>query len=425
MQQSIHSVTSPIHAKIYIPGSKDITFRVLLIAALADGVSEITGLEISEDTRALANALYQLGIAIQLDEKIPSCIIAGGNGKFPKKQATVWCRDNQTIVNYLLTACTASQGSYYFDGLPALREHSIETLVNILIRQGVQFTPSDTHHLPLTLTGVDSLEGGEIILDDAMTNQLGSALFMIAPFARSAFQFNSSHSMSTGDIDLTCEVMAEFDVLVHRMHQTQFMIPVPQRYKAKDYVIEPDFSLAAYFFAAAVITGGEITIQAVKRNQSKQSSVKFLSILENLGCRVFETHTGLAIKGCAELQGIEVSMKDFPDTFPALAAIAPFAKSPIRITDIDQPERIRALKEEFIKLDIQVETGENWLKIFPSRPRGALVNSHNDVYLAMALAVIGLKTPGVIVDNLDCVSYVYPDFLTLWNKLSETLDVSA
>lgn len=425
MQYPIRAVTSPIHAKVIIPGSKDITYRALLLSALADGVSEITGVEISEDTRTLISALYQLGIAIQLDEKLQSCIIAGGNGKFPKKQATVWCKDTDIVARFLLAACSASQGSYYFDGLPSLREQSISPLLDVITRQGVQCIPNDARKLPLTLIGPDSLLGGEIMLDHAIANQLVPPLLMIAPFARSPFNFTVHDSINYPPIDMTCAMMAEFGVLVHRMHQGQFMVPVPQRYQAKDYVVEPDLSIAAYFFAAAAATGGEVTIQATKRSHSKQTDIKFLSVLENIGCQTFETHAGLTVKGPAELQGIEVNMQDLPDIFPALAALAAFAKSSIRISHIAKSNRILALKSELIKLDIHVETGENWIHIFPSQARGALVSSHQDPRIAMALAIIGLKVPGVIIDDAECITSIYPEFFTYWNKLSNQMNVSA
>lgn len=430
MQQVIHSAKGPIQAKMILPGSKSITNRALLLAALAEGVSEISGIYLGSDTKTLLAALHQLGIVTQLDEKTRSCIIAGGGGKFPKKQGTLWCDQSTAITRFLMAVCSATPGVYYFDGSPSLRKKAITQLLNVLLRQGVQLIPNDVRKMPFTLIGVDTLEGGEVLLDDKSNTQLISALLMIAPYSRSPFTFTSLQLQNQPSIDMTCAMMAEFGVLVHRVHQGQFMVPVPQRYNARDYMIEPDFSIASYFFAAAAVTGGKITIQPTKRAQSKQPNVKFLSILEKMGCRILETHTGLTLESPPELHGIEVSMRKFSDTFLALAVIAPFAKSPTRISHIGhlsqkEQDRMLVMKSELIKMGINVEIGDNWIKIFPGIPEPGMVNSHQDYRIAMAFAVIGLKVPDIIIDNIDPILNIYPDFFTLWEKLAEHTNISA
>ena len=429
MQQTIRHIKGPIRTKVTIPGSKSITYRALLLASLAEGVSEISGIHICQDTKLLINALHQLGIVTQLDEKSRSCIIAGCNGKFPKKQANLWCNDTIAIARFLMTACSATSGVFYFDGSAVLREKPITHLLNILVQQGAQIIPTDTYKMPFTLVGADTLEGGEIIIDRTISNQLISALLMISPYARSPFTFSILEPINQSYTDMTCSMMAEFGVLVHRVHQGQFMVPVPQRYHARDYNVEPDFSIASYFFAAASVTGGEITIQPIKRNQTKQINAKFLSVLEKMGCRVIETHTGLTLKSPGELQGIEVSMRDFSDAFLALTAIAPFAKSPTLISHINhmrpkELERMSIMKSELIKMGIHVESGHDWIKIFPSTPQGDIVNTHHDRHIAMAFSIIGLKIPDVIIENAECIDNVYPEFFTIWNQLGEQVNIS-
>lgn len=424
MSQTIHTAKGPIHAKLVIPGSRSVTNRALLLAALADGVSEISALTLNGHTKTLINALHQLGIVVQLDEKTHSCIVAGGNGQFPRKQTTVWCADSKAIAKFLIIACSAAPGVYYFDGSSHLREKPITHLLNILCRQGAQLIPSDTQKMPFTLVGADSLEGGEIILDSSVTSQLVSALLMIAPLARSPFYFTVVDLISQPFIDMTCTIMAEFGVLVHRVHQGQFMVPVPQRYQARDYTIEPDLSLASYFFAAAAITEGETTIQSVKRSQSKQPEVKLLSLLEKMGCRIMDTHSGLTVKGPAELHGIEISMREFSDVFLAISAIAPFAKSPTCISHIGhmrnkESKRIITMKTQLTKMGIQVETGIDWIKIYPGMPHGCVVDSGGDAHIAMALSIIGTKVPEVVIYDSECVTKHYPEFFSLLDRLTE------
>ena len=428
MQQPIRQIHGILQANLTIPGSRCITNRALILAALADGVSELSSVNISQATHALINALRQLGIVVQLDEPSRSCIVAGCNGRFPKKQTTVWCEDSGTIARFLLAACSATPGAFYFDGSTHLRKKNFGQLLNILCRQGTQLIPTDAYKMPFTIVGADTQEGGEIILNDTTTSQIASALLMIAPYSRSPFTFTAIDPVNHPLVEMTCSMMAEFGVLVHRVHQGQFMVPVPQRYQANDYVIEPDLALASYFFAAAAATGGEVTIQPTKHLQSKQPNVKLLSVLERMGCRMKETARGFTIRGPEQLHGVDISIRDFSDTFVTLAAIAPFANGPTRISHLgrlrhQESERLLAVKAELIKLGIHVESGLDWIKIYPGNLKGGLVNAHNDPRIAMAFSIIGLKVPGVIIDHTDCVTKIYPDFFTLWNQLSEKTNV--
>ncbi len=424
MRQTIKPISQPFHCKITLPGSKALTHRALLLAALADGVSEISGIRLTESTRTLISALHQLGIVTQIDEKSSSCIIAGGNGKFPKKQSTVWCANSRTTARFILSACASNPGVFYFDGGMNLRQKNLAHILHLLCRQGAQLIPNDSRHLPLTMVGADSLQGGEVNLDEEVNSQILSALLMISPYARIPFSFNGLDLANQPLINMTCALMNEFGVLVHRYHQSQFTVPVPQRYLAKDLTIEPDFTVCAYFFAAAAATTGSITIQPVKAITSKQSDVQILDILKAMGCSIQEAYNGLTVKGCTELQGIEISLCKFSATFFALTALAPFAKSPTRITHVGamnkkDKEQLMAVKSEFTKLNIQIEIGDNWLKIFPSTPKGCLLNSHHNPYLAMALAIIGLRVPNVEIDNALCVKSIFPDFFKLWGTLSK------
>ena len=421
MTQAIQTIKKPIQANIVIPGSRNLTYRALLLAALANGVSEISGIAMSSSIRAFINALSQLGIVTQLDETSRSCIIAGGNGAFPKKQATLCCDDLSTMIYLLAAACAISSGIYYFDGAVKQRKKSMAALLHLLRLQGIQSIPNDAQYLPFSLIGADSLEGREILVTRTLKNHLISALLIIAPFARSPFTFTLEDGVNQSYIDMTCAMMAEFGVLVHRVHQNQLLVPVPQRYQAKDYVIEPDLGLASYLFAAAAITGGEITIQSFKRASSKQPQIKFLSLLEKMGCPILETTTGLTVKAPQNLEGLEVSMRKFSEPFFALCAMAPFAKSPTKILHLDpikkkESQYLAILKEAFTKMDIRVEIGADWIKIFPGIPKGHVLISAHQPHIAMAFAVIGLKIPDVTVDT-ECIMDQHPEFFKLCQHL--------
>lgn len=208
------------------------------------------------------------------------------------------------------------------------------------------------------------------------------------------------------------------------------MVPVPQQYQAIDYFIEPDFAIAAYFFAAAAVTGGEITIRTSKRSLTNQANSDYISILEKMGCQSFDSISGLTLKGPSELHGIDISLSKFSNIFATLAAIAPFANSPTHISHTgrlhaQECARLDAVKTELTKLGIQVETGKDWIKIYPGAPLSGIINSHDDYRIAMAFSIIGLKISGITINDTDCVAHHCPGFFALLDGLSEKTNIRA
>jgi 3-phosphoshikimate 1-carboxyvinyltransferase len=422
MKQSIRAATAAIRASVHIPGSKSITNRALLLAALAEGVSDITDILISEDTLALVKALQALGIDIAIDEGALRCKVTGCKGKFPVKEASVWCADAGTVTRFLLAACAASSGVFHFDASARMRERPLAPLLKILCAQGARTLPDDAVKMPFTLNGVEHLRGGEIEVAGGETSQFISALLMAAPFAKHAVMLKIHDAMASPYVEMTCDMMADFGVLVRRMHQARFSVPLPQAYQARDYVVEPDISTASYFFAAAAVTAGEMTIQPVNRALSKQGDIEFLNVLEKMGCKVTESAAGLKVEAPRVLQGVSVNMRNFSDTFMTLAALAPFADSATTITNIghtrlQESNRISAMREGLEKIGIKVEEGPDWLKIFPGVPRAAVINSHHDHRIAMAFSVIGLRVSGIEIEGAECVAKTCPDFFKMWENL--------
>ena len=422
MKKVIQPINKPIQARVNIPGSKSMTNRALLLAALSDGVCEIKDTLISDDTRAFAEALRQLGIMLRLDETTRTCIIGGASGKFPKKTAAIWCAEAGTLARFILAACAASEGEYHFDGERQLCDRPLAPLIKVLRRQGAKFMPENVDKMPFTVSGADGFSGGEIEVDSSQSGQFLSALLMAAPFSKMPVMLKAREVVSRPYVDMTCAMMADFGVLVRSMPDSRYYVPTPQRYHARDYVIEPDFSTASYFFAAAAVTAGRVTIQAVDRKNSLQGDAAFLEILEKMGCRVIENQEGLSVEGSADLHGVSVNMRDFSDTFMTLAAIAPFAKTATTITNIghtrlQESDRIKAMHEGLAKLKIKVEEGPDWLKIYPGTPQGATIDAHNDHRIAMAFSVIGLRTPGVEIEGAECVAKTCPEFFSMWELL--------
>ncbi|MEO8402225.1 MAG: 3-phosphoshikimate 1-carboxyvinyltransferase [Gammaproteobacteria bacterium] len=422
MKRSIRTTKNPIQARVSIPGSKSITNRALLLAALADGVSEITQILISEDTLAFIEALRQLGVMIQLDKTAQYCVVGGCGGRFPKRAAALWCADAGTVARFLLAACASSPGSYSFDGSEQLRSRPIELLLRVLCMQGASVLPKNATRMPFMLQGTDGLKGDEIEIDGSETGQFVSALLMALPYAKTPATVLAHDLVGRAFVDMTCAMMAEFGVVVRRLHQGLFSVPTPQRYVARDYVVEPDLTTASYFFAAAAVTKGRVTIQPVNSKKTHQGDIKFLAILEKMGCEVIENLTGLTVKGPLELKGVSVDMRDCSDTFMTVAAIASFAKTPTTITNIghtrlQESNRISVMRQELEKLKIKVEEGPDWIKVYPSEPVGGKIDSNQDHRIAMAFSIIGLCVPGVEIEGAECVSKTCPNFFALWDEL--------
>jgi 3-phosphoshikimate 1-carboxyvinyltransferase len=422
MKKEICPVTSPIDAQLQIPGSKSITNRALLLAALAEGVSELSNILISNDTLALINALRELGVVVQLYEDTNTCIVVGCMGEFPKKEATIWCDSAGTVARFLLAACASMSGSYHFDGSEQLRKRPIASLLRTLCSQGARLEDITASRLPFTIVGADGLRGGEIEIDSAKSSQFVSALLMISPFAKSPVVLTTLNLMSDPYVTMTSTMMGDFGVRVHKMHQGRYSIPTPQRYEAREYTVEPDFSTASYFFAAAAATAGQVTIQSVDRLHSKQGDVAFISVLEKMGCEIIDDAQGLTVKGPAQLKGVSVDMRKFSDTFMTLAALAPFASTPTTITNIEhtrehESNRISVMREGLERLKIKVEEGDDWLKIYPGQPEAGVVDSHDDHRIAMAFSIIGLRVKGIEINDAECVAKTCPNFFELWAEM--------
>ncbi len=422
MMRSIKTIDKPIAANINIPGSKSITNRALLLAALADGVSNITQILLSDDTFALIEALGQLGILIELDASNQRCVVHGCAGRFPKNEAALWCADAGTVARFLLAAAASSPGKFTFDGSDHLRTRPIEMLIKTLERQGAKFFPKNVQRMPFVIEGREGLLGGKIEIDGSESSQFLSAILMVAPFAESPMTIKTRQLVSASFVDMTTTMMGEFGVMVRRLTQERFSIPTPQRYAARNYVIEPDLTTASYFFAAAAVTAGHVTIQPIEIKSSKQGDIKFVAILEKMGCRIQENAQGFSVQGPAELRGVSVDMRDCSDTFMTLAAVAPFAKTPTAITNIghtrlQESNRISVMCRELQKINVHAEEGPDWIRIHPSVPKAGIIDAHGDHRIAMSFSIIGLRVPGIQISGAECVSKTCPEFFTLWDLL--------
>jgi 3-phosphoshikimate 1-carboxyvinyltransferase len=410
---------------VRVPGSKSITNRALLLAALSSGDSLLHGALEADDTLAFADGLRALGIEIERQAE-GRVLVRGAAGRLPAERATVDCRDAGTAARFLLAACAAADGTYVVDGSAQLRRRPMGPLLRALEELGAAIEPAGATHLPVTLAA-HGLSGGELRLPGDVSSQFVSALLMAAPLAAAPLALLVDGAVSRPYIDMTIGMMDAFGVTVVREGYGRYTIPAPVTYSAREYAVEPDASTASYFFAAAAMTGGRVTVEGLHRQNALQGDVRFVDVLEAMGASVHDTPAGLRVEGSGALHGLTVDMGDISDTFMTLAAIAPFALSPVTITGIGnvrlkESDRIAAMEQNLREARVEVESGDDCVRVLPGVPRGARIDPRGDHRIAMSFAVLGLRTPGTVVSDPSCVAKTCPRFFELWSLLEETDD---
>lgn len=411
-QHTVLPVARPIIATTRVPGSKSITNRALLLAALAKGRSTLTGMLFSDDSEVMLEALKQLGVSLTIDRARQQVEIEGAAGRFPNIEANVYCRDAGTATRFLMAACAAMpHGRYHFSASERMMQRPSGPLISALQYQGTQFHfERQLQQMPFVMQA-HGLAGGDVAVDIKDSSQFLSGLMMAAPYAKQRLALHAGDLSKRPYVRMTRSMMLAFGIAVD---DTSGVSPQLGCYQGCSYAIEPDASTASYFFAIAALTRGEITVEGMSR-QSLQGDTQFLTVLEKMGCLVADVPSGVVVKGPAQLKGVTVDMTGFSDTFMTVAVLAPFADTPTTLsglahTRLQESDRIAAIEEGLNRLGIRTESTESTLTIYPGTPKGAVVSGHHDHRIAMSLALMGLKTPGVVIDGAECVAKTCPDY---------------
>ena len=421
----IKPIPHPLNATVRVPGSKSLTNRALLIAALANGTTRLTNTLFSDDSRYFANALRTLGFEIQLNDTKQEMTVTGLGGKIPASKAEIFIGNSGTSIRFLSAFLTLGSGEYVLDGEPRMRERPMGDLVDALKQLGANL--STENNCPPVQIDASGLSGGRTTIAGNISSQFLSALLMVAPYAQSDIEISLSTELNSKPyVDMTIAIMKEFGVEIEREGYERFFIH-PSRYTPlSTYAIESDASAASYFFAAPAICGGTVRVENISRN-SVQGDIAFLDVLSQMGCDVVEGDTYIDVTGASSLQGVDVDMRDIPDTAQTLAAIAPFADSPTRIRGIasarvKETDRISATCTELKRLGVQVEEHEDGMTIYPCKMfKPSSVQTYNDHRMAMSFALIGLRFDGVTIENPSCVSKTFPNYFDVLESLRTPL----
>ncbi|GAA2797052.1 3-phosphoshikimate 1-carboxyvinyltransferase [Kitasatospora paracochleata] len=396
---------------VEIPGSKSVTARALFLAAAAEGTTTLLRPLSSDDTEGFAEGLTRLGYRVARDEREWRI---EGRPQGPATDAEVYCRDGATTARFLPTLAAAGHGSFRFDASEQMRRRPLGPLTEALRTLGVELHHQEREgHHPLRIEA-RGVAGGEVTLDAGLSSQYLTALLLLGPLTRQGLRITVTDLVSAPYVEITLAMMRSFGVRVERDGNV-FTVP-PGGYRATEYRVEPDASTASYFFAAAAVTGREVTVPGLGRG-ALQGDLRFVEVLERLGAKVELGADRVTVGGApgGRLTGGTVAMRDISDTMPTLAAIAPFATAPIRIVDvyntrIKECDRLDACAENLRRLGVDVATGRDWIEIRPGTPQPAEISTRGDHRIVMSFAVTGLRTPGITFDDPGCVRKTFPDF---------------
>ncbi len=418
----------PPAAAVQVPGSKSITNRALVLAALVawpDCVALVGALR-SEDTELMVAALQKLGFLVEADWTAdPTRIIVGPqtseDNDCPPRPTDLFVGNSGTTMRFLTALVTLGQGRFRLDGVARMRERPIQDLLDALHQVGVEAVSEHGNGCPpIYIQSKGFWTGNSIRIKGNVSSQFLSALLMVAPFACREEPFSIAVEgplVSQPYVDMTVRMIEEWNLPIESergcyktVHAgaNGYHLPSLER-----YVIEPDASAASYFFAAAAISGGRVTLPGLGET-SLQGDVKFVDLLQEMGCNVERNQFAIIVAG-RPLHGIDVDMNAISDTVMTLAAVACFAEGPTTIRNVahirhKETDRLAALATELRKVGAEVEEFADGLKITPRPLHGAEIDTYNDHRMAMSMALIGLKVPGIVIKNPGCVAKTYPHF---------------
>ena len=419
---TLQPVSRPFSATFTPPGSKSLTNRALVLAALADGTSELTNCLFADDTLVMIDSLQRLGFTLDVDRAANTIRVHGQGGKIPASEAELFCGNSGTSIRFLAALCALGRGRYGLDGIPRMRQRPIGQLVEMLHNLAVRINYREQEGFPPIEVVADRLAGGTARFGNAQSSQFLSAVIQVCPYARIEVRIDLEGAQTSWPyIAMTMQLMDHFGVTPELMRDKLTGDPqrivIPQGiYRPTDYLVEPDASNATYFLAAAAMhKGSKVTITGLGK-QSLQGDVGFADVLHRMGADLIFGKDFITIAGSGRLEGIDVDLRDMPDTAQTLAVAALFADGETRIDGLHtlrlkETDRLAALANELAKFGAQVEIDGDALVITPpEHVQPATVATYDDHRMAMSFALAGTKIPGVTIKDKECVNKTYPAY---------------
>lgn len=415
----IKSQTIKKNVEVAVPGSKSYTHRILIAAALSDGVCTIDNCLKSEDTLFTMSALRQFGVRI--DDSDDRIIVHGTNGILKPCVDLVYLGNSGTSMRLLTGVAALGDGMYTLTGTKRMSERPVYDLLDGLNQIGVFARSINNNGCPPVEIKGGRVKGGRLSLKCRISSQYLSSLLLMSPYTQKGLEITVTEGpVSRPYIDMTVDIMTKLGVNVMRDGYRSFTVNGHQVYKAGSYIVEPDCSQAGYFWAAAAIKGSRIKVNGIT-GTSRQGDVRFTEVLESMGCVVSHENDGIAVTG-GSLSAVEIDMADMPDMVPTLAVVAAFAKGRTLIKNVahlkaKESDRLAAVVNELSKMNIKAGCTDTDLEIQGGRPCSAVIDTYKDHRIAMSFAVAGLVVPGVFIKDERCVEKSFPDFWNVFEKL--------
>ena len=424
----IHPLPQQVLACVHVPGSKSMTNRALVLASMYGSEhGSLLGALQSEDTEVMIDCLRRLGFQVETDwdDVQPGIRVSrpADAGLIPADRADLFVGNSGTSIRFLTAMVSLGRGRYRLDGVPRMRERPMEDLLVALRQLGVHAYSERDNGCPPIIVEANGLEGGQVRIKGNVSSQFLSGLLMVAPLARKSVTIEVEGPLvSEPYVTMTIEMMRRVGLTMETSPGPR-MVTVPVRpWRPVSIAIEPDASAASYFFAAAAITGGAIAVGGMETT-SLQGDVRFVDVLQKMGCRVERRDGSTLVRG-GPLHGIDVDMNDISDTVMTLAAVACFAEGPTTIRNVahirhKETDRLTALATELRRIGAGVEEFADGLTITPAPLHGAEIETYNDHRMAMSLALVGLRVPGIVIKNPGCVAKTYPNFFRDLERVRE------
>lgn len=426
----VKKCSTPIDWVVEVPGSKSMTNRALLMAALADGTTILKGVLFSEDSRNFLGSLKVLGFHVEIDEAAKIVTVEGCNGKIPVTSGEIYVGSAGTAARFLTAMLAMAEGTFVVNASEQMKKRPMKPLFEVLTDLGAEIKCLEKEgFLPVQIKGIGQSapqdEKCSTKLDISESTQFLSALLLISPMMKQGLCIEVTSERKDGAyIRITRKMMEQFGAVVDFDGETYHMNSGIS-YKSGCYQIEPDVSAACYFYAAAALTGGKAMVRNVTW-KCMQGDLKFLELLEKIGCEVSDTPDGIEVKGPenSRLRGITVDMKDFSDQTMTLAALAPFADSDVRIENIghirlQESDRIHAVATELNRLGISCEEEPDAVTIHPGMPKPTVVQTYEDHRMAMAFALVGLRIEGIEISDPMCCRKTFETYFDILDKLCD------
>jgi 3-phosphoshikimate 1-carboxyvinyltransferase len=431
---TVQPISKPFTATITPPGSKSLTNRALILAALSENICDLSNVLFADDTHVMLESLMRLGFRVEINHDSHTVRVHGRGGHIDKPHAELFCGNSGTTIRFLTALTSLGTGTYTLDGIPRMRQRPIGHLAELLQNLGVRIEFLMEHGFPPIKVHAHGLPGGIAKYPATHSSQFLSAMLMVAPYARNEVRIDlEPNQVSWPYVAMTMQLMDEFGITPELIRDPATNQPkqiiVPRGvYKPTNYAVEPDASNATYFLAAAAINpGAKITIEGLGKS-SLQGDIGFADVLHRMGADLVFGKDFVTLKGPELLEAIDVDMLSMPDAAMTLVIACAFADGPstirgLRTLWVKETDRIAALSNELRKLGVQVTMEGDVMTITPPQDgqiKPASIDTYDDHRMAMAFAVAGTRAPGITINDSGCVSKTYPKFFEDLKRITST-----